>query len=219
MSKKYLFITAMLLLTIVSMTWAQDVVTFSFASDDNHAGKNFYCNMTDPQSILASRVPVDLMTDRNDTVNGGLVTIQSHMYFRGVVYNYQMVPHNGRFLHMWSVEGYIYFYHVDTPLLPILRITFQNAILTSYSPTPNAAGKTMTLEVSEPVDPNMVMTPMNLLPGIGVNPINLSVLENFALTFTNITTATGVILTPLIGGVFADAWKSEGSFSGSGATP
>jgi hypothetical protein len=219
MSKKILFIAAILFITIVSITWAQDAVTFSFASDDNHAGRNFYCHMTDPHSIVASRVPVNLITDRNDTVNGGLVTIQSYMYFRGVIHNYQMVPHNGNFLHIWSLEGYIYFYHVDTPLIPVLRITFNNAVLTSYSPVPNAAGETLTFEVSESVDPNIHMTPMNLLPGIGVNPVNLSVFEDFALTFTNVNTGGGTILIPLAGGVFADDWQSEGSFSGSGATP
>ena len=69
--------------------------------------------MANPQTILGTRVPVDFMVDRNDTGNGGIVTIQS---------------------------------------------------------------------------------------------------------YTNITTNTGAILIPLAGGVFADDWKSEGSFSGSGMT-
>jgi len=52
-----------------------------------------------------------------------------------------------------------------------------------------------------------------------MNNINQEVFEDFALTFTNIITGNGSILIPLAGGVFADTWKSEGSFSGSGVTP
>jgi len=220
MSKKIISIVLIVFFIAAAGAWSQNAVTFSFASDDNHAGKNFFCDVASPRIIYAGQVPVDLMVDRNDTMNGGIVTIQSYMRMRASIFQYQCVPHGSGFLHIWSMKGYIRFYHVDTPLLPILHIYFYNAVLTSYSPNNVDAGETLTLQVSESVDLNMNMTPMNLLPGIGVNAGDLIAHEDFAFTFTNITTASGSILIPLAaGGVFADSWEAEGSFSGSGMNP
>ena len=217
MTKKNLLAALIMLFLFTASVTAQQAVTFSFASDDNHAGANFYYDPATPMNIFGSRVPVDLMVDRNDNSTGGIVTIQSYMYFRGEIIQYMNIPFAGNFLHIWKLHGYMRFYHNDNPLLPVLNINFNNAVLTSYSPTNTSAGETMTLQVSESVDPNIIMSPMNLLPGIGVTPATLAAFEDFALTFTSIKTGAGTILIPLAGGgAFNDAWKAEGSFSASG---
>lgn len=218
MLKKH-FLLALVIFFIAAVSLgAQQAVTFSFASDDNHAGKNFYCDILNPQTIKAMQVPVDLMVDRNDIAFGGIVTIQSFMELEARITAYNCVAFAGQFLHMWSMEGFIRFRHIDgPPPMPILRIDFDNAVLTSFSPTATDAGETLTLQVSESVDNGMLMTPMTLLPGIGVNAGDLIIYEDLGITFTNITTGHGTLLIPLTAaGDFNDDWKSEGSFSASG---
>jgi hypothetical protein len=120
---------------------------------------------------------------------------------------------------MWEVSGNVIFYHRSAPAYPpLLEIQFKYALLTSWSTSPTAIGKTMTLQDSQRVDGGIYMFPHPLLNGVGILPECLKQYQDLAFTFTNIRPVTNpadvVHLDPT--GKFVEEWVSEGSFSASG---
>ncbi|MEM1206974.1 MAG: hypothetical protein AAGN66_27320 [Acidobacteriota bacterium] len=202
-------------------------VTFSFASDDNHDGPTFHGQRTfSPNDITAattmsadSLVNVDLMVDVNDDKTGGVVTYQATLRFEGEINNWNVSPQGGGFLHSWEVsEGKIHFDQLGTGS-PILTITFESALFTTYSPSTDYLGSTATLQGSEEVDNSIKFVAHPVLAGIGVSSSLLSASEDFAFTFTNLRLPNGSALPLIRFGYFWDSWVSEGSFSAHGKSP
>jgi hypothetical protein len=197
-------------------------VYFSFASDDEKNAPTFDGTQSEGRKLTGDAV-IDLMVDVNNDANGGIVTFQAKMDAEIFI----LQPRYGcgigsNFFSAVQVKGTIEFSHFDpTTTLPypkILTITFTNGVLSSYSPSPLFFGETMSLEVSESVDPVIQFTCHPMLQGIGVN--NLTMSEDLAFTFTHVRTTLGGTLVGMdTMGYFMDDWKSEGSFSDSAIMP
>lgn len=215
-------ITLVLLAICVINGYAQEITTMSFASDDNRDGPTFESTRRN-EITTSGEVVLDLFVDRNEDTQGGLVKIQSYFKLSGNLYEYAQYPYGPDILHVWRVRGEITFAHVNpTTNETLFTIRFDRAVLTSVTPMPDHVGGTMTLQVSEFIDPNMSMTPDTLLNGIGVDLIDLLRSESMAITFTNIkvvgTAAPAMHLVPIDpgSGDFHEPWTAEGSFSCSG---
>ncbi|MEM9592955.1 MAG: hypothetical protein AAGD06_01740 [Acidobacteriota bacterium] len=202
-------------------------VTFSFASDDNHDGPTFHGaptfstdDITDAaQMSVDSTVNVDLMVDLNDDKAGGVVTFQATMTFGGSIQIWDQASQGGKYLHSWEVsEGTIHFAQLGTGT-PILTITFESGMFSSFSPQYYYLGSTATLQSSEEVDSSIRFTAHPLLQGIGVSGTQLSTSEDFAFTFTNVRIPNGSSLPLIRHFLFWDSWVSGGSFSAFAKSP
>jgi len=196
-------------------------VTFSFASDDNHDGPTFQghsggsmpddFNEASAFSVDAI-VNVDLMVDLNHDVGGGIVIFPSEFTFDGTISNYTLDSRGGNWVHSWDVSGSFNFRHAGTGQL-LLVVRFENALLTTLSPSPGSLGETATLQDSEGVDSGISFQTFTLLQGIGVPSSAVTLSEDFAFTMTRIRRSTGIGLPFIDHGEFLNGWISEGSFS------
>ena len=214
-----------LLVTVSPAVSAQPQPTnFSFASDDNHDGPTFFLfaptSLDDGAGVsLDGDVNVDLVVDLNDDVNGGLVTFQSTLDFDAELYDYQIVPWGADWVHQWRARGTIYLSHLDGAAASlILRIGFDNALVTSWSADPTTLGQTVTIQDGEKIDPGILFSAGPFLTGLDVFNSTLAKGESFAFTLTNVRDAGTLKHFPKIDttGKFLDKWIAEGSFSASG---
>lgn len=194
---------------------ALEIISFSFASDDNHRAPTF---ISSSGNQIYGKSEVYLFVDKNNDNNGGVIKYQAYFKFEGDLYDYKIIPYQNGYLHVWSVKGIYKFYHMDpvhsSP--PILEVKFYNSVLTSWSASPNYIGETMTLQDYERVDPNMTFISYSILNGIGIPQTYLVRHETFAFTFTDIRATTGSVPIPVnSNGEFLTKWNSEGSFSAS----
>ena len=198
-------------------------VTFSFASDDNDDGPTFRGNsggsmpydLNEASGLsLDGNVDVDLMVDTNGDAAGGVVVIPSRFYFDGVISNFTITLRGGARVIQWDVEGTFYFTQASSFGL-LLIVTFDNALLTTYSPNSFTMGQTATLQSSDDVDAGLDFTSTLLFQSLtGVSNLALNGSEDFAFTFTNIRDIdSGGGLPRLDHGLFLRNWASEGSFS------
>lgn len=192
--------------------FAVDSIHFSFASDDDHDSPTWVSNGSD---VLDSVAEVDLMVDFNEDASGGVVIFPTQAFLFVQLGEYKVLGFGGNFLHIWTVSGRIDFIHRDaTAFSPLLTLGFSNALLTSWSPSANTLGETLTLQTSESTDPFTTMFPQTLLEGIGVTTSQTANGEDLALTFTDVRNDNENGL-PRIDtkGRFLEGWKAEGSFS------
>lgn len=207
-------------LFVVGSLSAQDRTTLSFASDDNHDGPTFTLRNTQlPNTIYIDKIGVDLIVDKNEDNNGGLIKYQTIVKFEGKLEDHQAYPYSGGYLHSWRVNGYFTFFHDDgTQGHPeLLTVKFENAVLTSFSSSYYSTGYTMTLQASEDTDPSIAFIPDTLLKAVGVDKYDFEYFENFAFTLTNIKTKEGRSSVPISrSGYFREEWTAEGSFSCAG---
>jgi len=192
-------------------------VSFSFASDDHHAGPTFFVR---EDGVIESRARVDLMVDVNNHTRGGQVTFQATLAFLGKVTRHQRCPYLGKWLHIWTVRTErLRFDHIapGTGLNPLLlEVRPTNIILTSISTDPNFVGETMTMQVSELVEPNITFAPGPRMQGIGVFPGDLVRSEDLSFTLTNLRSKSGIPLVRInAAGEFLESFSTEGSFSAS----
>lgn len=199
-------------------------VSFSFASDDNHAGPTF---RVDTNNIIEARATVDLMVDVNSHDKGGQVTFQSSFHFVGQAVNYQLYPYFGRWLHTWTVEPkIIQFDHITatTPLNPLLlAIKTKGLMLTSVSNTRYAISETLTMQGSELFAPiKFGVGPR--VQGIGIPQLAVDYNPDVAFTLTNLQYPNFVgtpnpIMIQVVNGKFQEPFVTEGSFSASADGP
>lgn len=213
--KKCAIIIFIICISIVFLNAREDI-SFSFASDDNHEAPTFYTTAA-PTSTVYGSGKLKLIVDLNKHSGGGTVEYFCYFNLKCRTSNHIVTAFGPGFVHNWRASaGSIVFRHIDpvhgNPT--ILRITFNSAIITSWSPAGNIAGPTMTLQVSEKLDPNIIFTVFPKLQGIGVPALVEE--EDVSLTLTDITTNAGNMTIPLnAAGQFLEVWKSEGSFSAS----
>lgn len=214
MSKKVL-IVSLVALIFSSFGFSQRFTTFSFRSDDTHDGPVFtFYNGTS----IEAKVGLDLMVDVNDDNGGGQITFQSTFVFRGEAYDYMVVPCGSNWLHVWKVKADMFFDHFDATVANrLLSVYFQEATLTSISPSPSRVGQTLTLQVSESADPSLTFKPDTILIGAGVDPNEVVEREDLAFTFTKTRGPNFSQLIPLSGGKWKDDFTTESSFSASGS--
>jgi hypothetical protein len=198
-------------------------VTFSFASDDNDDGPTFRGNsggsmpadLNEASGLsLDGTVDVDLMVDTNGDAAGGVVVIPSHLFFDGVISNFTLTIRGSARVIQWDVAGTFYFTQASSGGL-LLAVTFDNALLTTYSPNSFTMGQTATLQSSDDVDAGLDFTSTLLFQSLtGVGNLALNGSEDFAFTFTNIRDIDGGGGLPRLDhGLFLRNWASEGSFS------
>ena len=219
MSRKIFTLFAVLVLVGVA-AWAKPPIYVSFASDDYHEGPTF----TGYGTSIQGKARVDLMVDQQGDLEGGVVIFPSWFYFKGEIYNYNVIPQGANFLHIWDVRGEFSFNHYDVGLgSPFLLGTkFKNAVLTSLSPNPGQAGETMTLQDSYSADNSVVFQdggPLEAVLDSGPYPDDyISLGSGFAFTFTHVRVGDFGNQPPILsGGAFREEFKAEGSFSGEGA--
>lgn len=215
-----IFLSVALICAAPHPAMADVTTTFSFASDTFHQGPTF----TGEGLMINSESEIELMVDLNSDTYGGLVTFLSKMRIQANMHSYQIYSVGPQYLHVWKVTGEILFNHINavTGDQPILTIQFREAVLTSWSPSPNELGESMTLQDNENADPAIIMAAQPLLVGIGVNKEFLNVSEDFAFTFTNIRLAGKTSTHPIPiekDGYIKGNWLAEGSFSASACYP
>jgi hypothetical protein len=210
-NKVLILCTVFLLLTGAVNLSAQEVTTFSFASDDHHAGSTFQMN---GNFSFIGDGEVFLLVDKNDDTYGGLVKYQCKFYYYCVLSDYYQYNYNGGYIHVWTARGIVRFHHIDstTGYPPVLTIEFSKALVSSWSANSDSIGDTMTIQDGERIDPNITFQPYPMLIGIGVDPSGLVERESFAFTLTDIK---GNISINPDTGAFLGEWYSEGSFSAS----
>lgn len=210
-----------LVLGILLVAAPAGAVTFSFASDDNHDGPTFqgHSGGSMPNDFNEASTPsadgvvnVDLMVDLNDDAAGGIVIFPAQFFFAGNISGYTVGARGGGWVHQWDVDGSIVFIHAGTGQA-LLVITYQQALLTSFSPSIGTLGETATLQDSEGVDSAIRFFTFPLLHGIGVKDASVSASEDFAFTLTRIRSTVLSGLPFLDHGQFLHGWLSEGSFS------
>ncbi len=213
MFKKTLF-TLLLFSFLGASALAQDIVSFSFASDDEHDAPTFIGN---PGKYFESNIEVDFMVDVNNNNTGGQVTFQATHILKAAVSDYQVVSCGSNYLHVWKVDGEIYINHLSAAGYPtLLDIHFEGGVLTAISPFWDKLTETLTLQVSESAASAITFIPQNLMTGIGVYDWRVDDSQDLAYTFTNLRNINGVSLVRLDpNGFFLEEWRAEGSFSAS----
>lgn len=222
--KRFLFAGIILSLLMVTNVWASPYdVCFSFASDEWYLngpgqGGNFNGSVVNGQNRIDGRGYVNLVVDVNGKENpGGLVTFHCKFSFMASPSTFRVCPLPwGGFALQWKTNGVFNFYATNAPLGVnplILRTTFQNALLTAYSPTGNQIRHTLTLQASDAF-PGLVMTPGPILQCMGITSLGTE--KNFAFTMTN-KIPSAISVNNL--GIFSAAWRAEGSYSASAIRP
>ena len=216
MSRKMFALVLLALLGSLFTFAQQKFTTFSFASDDTHNSPTFI--FTTP-NVIQALAEINLMVDVNADNFGGQITWQTRFIFRGETYDYNVFPCGANFLHVWKVKGEATFDHAD-PTAPgnrLLTIRFEQATLTSISPSPSRVGQTLTLQDAEGVDPGIQILSSTILVGAGVDPSELVTTEDFAFTYTRARDFLGAQFIPLDNmGNWLSTFASESSFSASG---
>lgn len=211
MSKR-LFALTIFAVVFSTFGFSQQFTTFSFASDDTHDGPVFKFHSG---TAIEAKTEVDLMVDVNDDNNGGQITFQSLFRFRGEAYDYMVVPCGSNWLHVWKVKGEGNFTHIDPTMAnTLLKFGFEQATLTSISPSQSVLGQTLTLQVFDRVDPSFGLSPDTILVGAGVDPFELVERKDLAFTFTKANFGKFVKLNE---GRWGDEFTTESSFSASGS--
>ncbi len=205
---------------ILPIPYEPTTTLFSFASDSNHNGPTFkgYAGTT----TIAGGAEVDFMIDTNNDTYGGLITILSNFNLKGEGYDYNVFNIGSQYLHVWKFYSEMTFSQANGgSVKDILGIGFKEGVLTSWSPSPDTLGETMTLQCNQSADQSIYMNAYALLNGIGIPSYYLSSSKDVAFTFTNVRSLepNGNInnLVNLSKGIFKDNWKAEGSFSASAA--
>jgi hypothetical protein len=217
MSRKILMLFAVLVL-VGGAAWAKPPIYVSFASDDFHEGPTF----TGYASKIQGKARVDLMLDQQGDFEGGVVIFPSWFTFEAEMVQYQVIPWGANFLHIWDLKGSFSFNHYD-PILGspfLLGTQFDNAVLTSLSPSATQAGATMTLQDSQSADANVVFRdggPFEAVVNLTYPDDYVGLGSGFAFTFTHVRVGDfGTTPPDLSGGKFKDEFRAEGSFSGEG---
>lgn len=200
-------------------------VTFSFASDDHHAGPTF--NITGGNTITAKAL-VDLKVDLNNHLNGGQVTFQSVLILEGKLFKHQVctvsLPFGLAYVHTWIIiPTLLRFDHIapGTLLTPdLLEIKSDFLVFQAVSTSPSFIMDAANITIHERLSPNMVFIPGPRMVGIGVNPGSIQYNEDVAFTLTNIKRAIAggffsapISIDPM--GNFLSDFVAEGSFSAS----
>ena len=236
-------IVSLIVLSAVGGLFAQDVppidpiplpiplpplksVTFSFASDDHHAGPTFTIT---GGNIISAKAPVDLMVDLNNHTNGGQVTFQALLILEGQLMKHQVctvsLPTTIGFVHTWVIKPTVLRFDHIAPgtLLPpdLLEIKSDYLIFQAVSTSPTFIMDAANITIHERLAPNILFIPGPRMVGIGVNPTNIQYNEDVAFTLTNIKRIVpgGVFFSAPIAidaaGNFLADFVAEGSFSAS----
>lgn len=194
---------------------AQADITFSFGSDGNADGPTFAgggLSMFDGGAFSGDgQVNVDFLVDTNGDGAGGGFNFAEVFLFGAELSNYTMSAEGGGFVHIWHVQGA---FSMDDGTFDF-GVSWDDALLVSYSESSRFLGTTMTLQGSEGIDPSVLFQAGENLNGIGITDASISGNESFAFSLTNVRTLEGQRVPVSNEGVILDEWISEGSFSAS----
>lgn len=221
---KWFLSLALVVLLLPAAADAQRIC-FSFASETNFNGPNFWGI---PGNFLLDGAPFnpDGTVDLRMLVQpfcdfGAVVAHPVIMRLKSEHWAYMQNPFVlGNTVHDWALRGQVVFIDAVTGGL-FLQIDFHGALLTSWSPTAVNMGQTATLQDSEKSDPNILFTPgpelLNIMAAAGFPANLLNFGEDFAFTLTNIRDPGGPapVLVPLdpATGDWLREWLADGSFS------
>lgn len=216
MSRKIFTLFAVLVLAGAA-AWAKPPVYVSFASDDYNDGPTF----TGYATTITGKAKVDLMLDQQGDFVGGVVIFPSYFSFEAEMVSYNVIPQGANFLHIWDLRGKFVFEHDDAAFSNpfLLGTEFQNAVLTSLSPSATQAGETMTLQSSRSVDGVAYKDggPLEAVLDLNYPPDYVGIGSGFAFTFTHVRVGQfGTTPPNLSSGKFKDPFMAEGSYSGEG---
>lgn len=192
---------------ICALTGAAQAGFFSFASDTNPDGPTFSAlatQISDGRSFDASgAISVNLMYDADDDGPTGPVVIPSEFTFLATTTSYSVTPFAGQFIHAWTVRGS---YRLTAPG-SILTADFGNSVLVSWSDSASVMGTSASIIGNLATDPSLRFDAAGALGSAPTGD------PNFAFTLTNLRNDLGGRVLLGAGGVFADDWQSEGSWS------
>lgn len=212
MKKRYL-VLSICIIFIAAAIYADNTVTFSFASDDFHSGPTFEGG----KNVLWGKAEVGFVIDGNQDFPGGRTELLSVFTIEAEMYDYRVFFIGSQYLHVWKIAAHIVFHYKDAkygdPV--ILEIEFKEGVVTSWSPNRHTIGETMTIQNSESADQGIFFTPYNQLKFLA--GYNLTVSEDLAFTLTNVTPVNDseYKLIPVSEGYLKEEFKAEGSFSAS----
>lgn len=218
------FLALVVVLLLIPTAADAQRICFSFASETNVDGPNFYgipgITLLDgapfnPDGLVNVRMLIQPFCD-----GGPLFVRPVNMFIDSIHWSYMQAPFVGNIKHNWALRGSVVFIDGVTGAL-FLQIDFETALLTSWSPFVANMGQTATLQDSEGTDPNIRFTPgpelNNIMAMAGFPPNMLHRNEDFAFTLTNIREVGGsapffVPLDPATG-EWLKEWLADGSFS------
>lgn len=222
---------AFLALTVCSLMAAtSQAALFSFASDDNADGPTFRGVSTTVDDAapfdFSGTIDIDFLVDLNHDAPGGTVTFAGATFeFLGFLTGYTGIPFGGAVVHNWTIGDAMYKIK-DATGADILTATFNNALMTSFSPSPTTMGQTATIQGNDMTDASLTFTAgPALTAATGLTDDQLSVDKNFAFTLTDVDALFLGGPVPLTPAQFdqqllipAVSWTAEGSHSAE-ATP
>lgn len=192
---------------VCALTGAAQAGFFSFASDTNPDGPTFAAmtmQIADGRAFDTSgAVTVNLMYDADDDGPTGPVVIPAEFTFQASLTSHSVTPFGGQFIHAWTLQGFYRLRGADS----ILTADFRNAALVSWSDSASVMGASASIIGNFATDPSLRF---DAAGSLGSAPVGD---PNFAFTLTHIRNDAGGRVALGAGGVFADTWRSEGSWS------
>ena len=215
-----------LALTVCSLMAAtSQAALFSFASDDNADGPTFSgLTGTVDDAIpfdFSASIDVDFLVDLNHDAPGGTVTFPGATFeFLGFIGGYAPITFGGAVVHNWTLGDAMYTIK-DATGADILTATFNNALMTSFSPSGSTMGQTATIQGNDLTDSSLTFTAgPALTAATGLTDDSLTLDKNFEFTLTDLEAAALGGLVPLAPAQFdpqvlvpAVDWTAEGSHS------
>lgn len=211
------------LVALPSTVQAQQIC-FSMAAETNEDGPQLYgipnVFINEAAAFSADGEVDGVLLVQPFCDSGSVVQRKVEVFYGSEAWNYLQQPFSwGMRIHNWSNRGYLIFWDRATNDR-LLTIEFNNALLTSWSPSAQNMGKTATWQVSERVDPNMTFTAgpalVNIMAAAGFPANQLHFNEQAALTLTNLRDAGGhSFFAPLdpVTGEWLKEWLADSSFS------
>lgn len=192
---------------------------FSFASDLNPDGPTLSGPPGMPPGLGGvfdaaalnpdNAVTVNLLWDADEDGPGAATSISALFVMQMNFTSYTAFPIGGNFLHSYTGGGFFDFVNPASGA-SILRVQFENALFSSWSPTPLAWGPTATIQTSYATDPTLTFIPGPTGPLAGRD---LSTSEEFAFTLTALRALGGGAVPVAQGGMVMAPWASESSWS------
>ena len=189
---------------------------FSFASGGNPDGPTFrggpgsvpFGVISDGSSLdLGGSVTVDFLWDQDEDGPGAAVVIPSTFTLTATSGTYQTTSFAGQVIHNFTMSGN-YTFRRQSDNAVVMTVNFANALFTSWSTSTAELGQTATLISNIDVDPTLTFTAG---PALGSAAFTQS--PDFAFTLTALRDNNGGRAGTTPNGGFAEAWRSEGSWS------
>jgi MYXO-CTERM domain-containing protein len=187
----------------------------SFASDSNFAKPTFSNKQSGAFIFDGGNGPndlahVNLLYDADEDGPNPAISIPSYFTFVASTREYSALPFGAGVIHAYRLAGSFVFTPIANTSAPLLTVSFNDALFTSYSGQRDLLGSAGAIEVDSFVDPTLSFVGGGLFAnkeftGIRNFSFSISALRNLE-TGGRQAINTG-------SGAFLSTWASEGSFS------